>query len=69
MFGRNFAKDIQSEDMLKVCIGNEWGEIFWLVVLRTFRDRTRDTAHSVAAKGASRVHVGNRYGGRSIFDG
>ena len=31
-------------------------------------DRTTNTADTVDAQGRSRVHVGNKHGGRGIFD-
>lgn len=31
-------------------------------------DRTTNTADTVDAQGRSRVHIGNKYGGRGIFD-
>lgn len=67
MFGsRNYAKTIQSEESARVRLGNEWAEG---VLSRGSQavGQTWNETESVAAKGKSAVHIGNSYGGRSIF--
>lgn len=65
--GRNYAKDIRSDETVRVRVGNEWGETV-LTRGMTISDRTENVADSVAATGASVVHIGNSYGGRSVSD-
>ncbi|EMT74562.1 prion-inhibition and propagation-domain-containing protein [Fusarium oxysporum II5] len=65
--GRNYAKDINSEGMARVRIGNEWSETAFTRGTG-IADRTVNLADSVAAKGTSAVHIGNQYGGRGIFN-
>ncbi|CZR66741.1 related to Heterokaryon incompatibility protein s [Phialocephala subalpina] len=64
---RNYAKDIKNTESARVLVGNEWAESV-LARCTTISERTENTADSVAAKGASRVQIGNRYGGRGFFD-
>ncbi|RYP81688.1 hypothetical protein DL770_005826 [Monosporascus sp. CRB-9-2] len=66
--GQNYAKSIQSEEKARVRVGNEWTEA---ALSRSvgLAGPTRNGAESVAAKGSSAIHIGNRYGGRGIFDG
>ncbi|KAJ4066663.1 hypothetical protein NW756_010174 [Fusarium oxysporum] len=65
--GRNYAKDINSEGMARVRVGNEWSEIAFARGTG-IADQTANLADSVAAKGTSAVHIGNQYGGRGIFN-
>ncbi|KAM6516650.1 hypothetical protein FALCPG4_014828 [Fusarium falciforme] len=65
--GRNYAKDINSEGMARVRVGNEWSETAFARGTG-IADRTANLADSVAAKGTSTVHIGNQYGGRGNFD-
>ncbi|RKK89117.1 Heterokaryon incompatibility protein s [Fusarium oxysporum] len=65
--GRNFTKDIKSEEMARVRVGNEWNETT-MARGTGIADRTANLADSVEAKGTSAVHIGNQYGGRGIFD-
>ncbi|WAO93434.1 Hypothetical protein NCS54_01098200 [Fusarium falciforme] len=65
--GRNYAKDINSEGMARVRVGNEWSETAFARGTG-IADRTANLADSVAAKGTSAVHIGNQYGGRGIFN-
>jgi hypothetical protein len=64
---RIYAKDIKSEDMAKVRVGNEWSEGV-LTRGTAIADQTASRVDFVAARGQSAVHIGHQYGGRGIFD-
>jgi hypothetical protein len=65
--GKNYIRDLKGEDTAKVRVGNEWHEVV-LIRGTNVADRTTNTADAVALKGMARVHVGNKYGGRGVFD-
>ncbi|POR31694.1 Uncharacterized protein TPAR_08091 [Tolypocladium paradoxum] len=65
--GRNYAKNIKSEEMARVLVGNAWTENALARGPGT-ADQTANTADSIAVKGNSAVQVGNQYGGRGIFN-
>ncbi|GKT45968.1 heterokaryon incompatibility protein s [Colletotrichum spaethianum] len=67
MTGRNYAEVISAEEQAKIRVGNEWSEAALDPATR-YTDRTENGAGSVAARGTTAVHIGNRYGGRGIFD-
>ncbi|KAH7466716.1 Heterokaryon incompatibility protein s [Fusarium oxysporum f. sp. matthiolae] len=62
-----YAKDIKSEEMARVRVGNEWSEDA-LARGTAIADQTASRVGSVAARGKSAVHIGHQYGGRGIFD-
>ncbi|EGU74155.1 hypothetical protein FOQG_19194 [Fusarium oxysporum f. sp. raphani 54005] len=64
---RIYAKDIKSEEMARVRVGNEWSEAA-LGRGTAIADQTVSRVDSVAARGKSAVHIGHQYGGRGIFD-
>jgi len=58
---KNYAKDIRSKETAEVLVGNEWAESV-LAGGKTISERTENTTDSVAAEGASKVQIGNKYG-------
>ena len=63
---KNHAGNVVTREEARVRVGNEMDE-------RVFgrggiADQTTNTADSVDAQGKSRVQIGNKYGGRGIFD-
>lgn len=66
--GRNYAREIKSIDTAKVLVGNQWSEAALSGGTGGLSDRTDNAADSVAASGKSAVQIGNRYGGRDLFD-
>ncbi|KAH8193562.1 hypothetical protein TruAng_012272 [Truncatella angustata] len=65
--GRNYVKNVQGEESAHVRVGNEWTEAALSCSLG-LPGQTSNEAGSVMMKGTSAVHIGNRYGGRGIFD-
>ncbi|KAI1165873.1 heterokaryon incompatibility protein s [Nemania serpens] len=63
----NYAKDVLSEESARVRVGNEWVETMLSCSLGPL-GQTSNESDSVTARGSSAVHIGNSYGGRSIFD-
>jgi len=66
--GRNYAKEINTEDRAKVQVGHQFSETVVLRGIIAVRDQTTNTVDTVAAKGESRIQIGNRFGGRGILD-
>ncbi|EXL51559.1 hypothetical protein FOCG_09483 [Fusarium oxysporum f. sp. radicis-lycopersici 26381] len=64
---RIYAKDIKSEEMARVRVGNERSETAFARGTAVAY-QTANRADSIAAKGKSVMHIGNQYGGRGIFD-
>ncbi|GJN78501.1 hypothetical protein PLIIFM63780_001995 [Purpureocillium lilacinum] len=64
--GRNYAKDIKTEETARVLLGNTWSEAT-LSGGSSIADQTMNTAGSITARGGSAVQVGNQYGGRGFF--
>lgn len=63
----NRAGRIDIQEQARVRVGNEFaGDA--LGRRAGFVDQTTNMADTVGAKGASRVHIGNTYGGRGIFN-
>ncbi|KGO68022.1 Het-s, C-terminal [Penicillium italicum] len=58
---RNHVKDIQGDEDGKVWVGNEWNTDY----INGFGERSENTVDTIAAKGKSAVHVGNKYNGRA----
>ncbi|KAI1294041.1 prion-inhibition and propagation-domain-containing protein [Xylaria venustula] len=65
---QNYADNIRSEEEARVRIGNEWAEAALSSNGIGAAGPTMNRAGAVMAKGSSAVHVGNSYGGHSIFD-
>ncbi|KAL5610634.1 hypothetical protein FOBRF1_006751 [Fusarium oxysporum] len=61
-----YAKDIKSEEMARVRVGNEWSEAA-LGRGTAITGQTASRVDSVAARGKSAVHIGHQYGGRGIL--
>jgi len=62
---RNYAKDINTEDCAKVRLGDEVSEAVRDMLIR---HGTTNTAETVTARGDSRVHIGNKFGGKGVLD-
>ncbi|KAI0974917.1 prion-inhibition and propagation-domain-containing protein [Xylaria arbuscula] len=65
---QNYADTIRSEEEARVRVGNEWAEAVLSSNGIGAAGPTMNRAGAVTAKGSSAVHVGNSYGGRSVFD-
>ncbi|KAI8667514.1 hypothetical protein NCS56_00888000 [Fusarium sp. Ph1] len=64
---RNEAKDVLIEETAKVKVGNHWSDSF-LSRGGPVIDKTENKAGAITARGASIVHIGTSFCGRSIFD-
>ncbi|KAK1762770.1 prion-inhibition and propagation-domain-containing protein [Phialemonium atrogriseum] len=62
--GRNYAKDVKTEDRARVQVGHQFNEILGLIGT----EQTTNSVETVVAKGESRIQIGSRFGGRGIFD-
>ncbi|CAG8217329.1 unnamed protein product [Penicillium salamii] len=62
ILARNHVKRVRGDEDGKVWVGNEWNTDF----INGFGERTENTVDSIAAKGKSAVHVGNKYNGRAL---
>jgi hypothetical protein len=65
--GRNYAKDVKTEDRARVQVGHQFSETV-LVRGIVLTDRITNSVETVAAKGESRIQIGNRFGGRGVLD-
>ncbi|KAI0387783.1 prion-inhibition and propagation-domain-containing protein [Hypomontagnella monticulosa] len=64
---RNSAKSTHLEEQARMRVGNEWSEAAPAQCLSSV-DWAVNEVEVVVAKGTSVFHVGNSYGGRSVFD-
>ncbi|KAI1181597.1 heterokaryon incompatibility protein s [Nemania serpens] len=65
--GRNYVKEILSDEGARVWVGNEWADAVLSRSLGPLSQASNEV-DSVTAKGSSAVHIRNSYGRRSIFD-
>lgn len=65
--GKNYAKDIETDEQAKLRLGNEWS-VAGLAAGNSFADGTTNATDSVKARGSSAVQIGNSYGSKGIFD-
>ena len=63
---KNYAGKIETGEEARVRVGNEMDASIFSG--GGIADRTTNTADMVDARGKSRVHIGNKYGGRGILD-
>jgi len=63
---KNHAGNVVTRDEARVQVGNEMDER--ALGRGIIADQTTNTVDSVNAQGKSRVQIGNKYGGRGIFD-
>lgn len=64
ILGRNYAKDVKTEDRARVQVGHQFSEIWGFVGT----DQATNSVDTVVAKGESRIQIGSMFGGRGIFD-
>jgi len=65
---KNYAGNIGTREEARVRVGNEADANVLDGGGAVIADQTTNTADTVDAGGKSRVHIGNKYGGRGIFD-